>query len=194
MFRYSKNYSKLSFSFLELMVVIVIVAVVSAIAAPRFSNFYSNLKLNNNIRQLKFLFEYARNTALVKRRTCTVFYNAKNNSFSLKLMEPEKKDSDDDSYESSRAFVEQPKYQNVGGVFREIKLSNGVKLTSAQEMGALPVPQNTDFSFDIFPYGIDNAYKFTFENNNNDEISIVLMAGSAIPKVYKKGTRSYYGE
>jgi len=63
-------------------------------------------------------------------------------------------------------------------------------------MGSMPVPPNTDFDFDIRPLGVENAYKFTigYDADDKDNISVVIMAGSGIAKIFKKNTKDFYGE
>ncbi|MCF7791063.1 MAG: prepilin-type N-terminal cleavage/methylation domain-containing protein [Victivallales bacterium] len=180
------------FTFLELMIVIIIISVMAAVSAPKFTEFYSSLKLRNNARRLKLFFLYARNTALVKKRNCRIYYIAKEKSFLIKQKRKKNISKGDNNYNSDDNIID--KYQTIGGVLRKITLNKGVRLISAQEIGALPVPRNTDFNFDIKPYGIDNAYMFTIANNYEDKIKIVIMAGSGNPKIFNENSESYYGE
>jgi type II secretory pathway pseudopilin PulG len=190
---YKKKYQ---FSFLELMVVIVIVTVMIAVAAPRFSSFYSDLRLNNKARQLKLFFTYARNTALSTRKKIRIMYVATKKEFVMKIQKTKSKVADqneDDGFD-----YEYEKYDeyfvNVDGVFKNLKLPDGIKLSSAQEMGGMPISGNVDFDFDIRPMGVEHAYKFTLENNRGNDISVIIMAGSGVAKIFKKNTTSYYGE
>lgn len=161
------------FTFLELMIVIIIISVMVAIAAPRFGGFYSHLKLENNAKQLKLFFMYARNTALAKKRICKVYYVAKDQEFLLKIQSDPAKYPDE--------------YENVDGIYKKLKLSPGTKLVGAQESGALPVPKDTDFNFDIKPLGAKSSYLFTLGDRDDNKINIVILAGSGMVKIYKKG-------
>jgi type II secretory pathway pseudopilin PulG len=190
---YKKKYQ---FSFLELMVVIVIVTVMVAVAAPRFSSFYSSLRLDNNARQLKLFFTYARNTALSTRKKIRILYVAADQKFVMKIQKTKSKvadQNDNDGFD-----YEYEKYDeyfvNVDGIFKSLKLPEGIKLSSAQEVGGMPINGNVDFDFDIRPMGVENAYKFTLENDKGSSISVVIMAGSGVAKIFKKNTTSYYGE
>ena len=190
-----RSFIKRPFTFLELMIVVVVVSVMVAVAAPKFSNFYESLKLNSNARQLKMFFEYAKNTALTKRTDCVVFYVAKKREFLLKLKYKKSKLDDNEftpDIMPTDGFNEP--LINENGVFRRVKLINGVTLINAQAIGALPIPKDTDFNFDITPYGVDTAYKFTIGNEKNDQINIVIMAGSGITKIFKPGSSNYYGD
>ena len=189
----SKNYQ---FSFLELMVVVVIIAVMVAVTAPRFSSFYSNLRLNHSARQLKLFFTYARNTALSTRKKIRIMYVADKKEFLMKIQKIKSKLADQDmndgfdyEYEKYDEF-----FVNVDGLFKNMKLRDGITLTSAQEVGGMPINGNVDFDFDIRPMGIEHAYKFTLRNDDGNDVSVVIMAGSGVAKIFKKNTSNYYGE
>ena len=160
------------FTFLELMVVLVITSVIIAIAAPKLGQFYNSVKLDGNARQLKIFLTHARNTALAERRNCQFYYWADKREFTLEIQ----KDP-----------VKHPEiYIPVVGSLSKVKLSNGVNLVKAQKQGSRPVPPDTDFSDDIVPMGNKYEFWFTLEDTGGNKISIIVKAGSGIVKI-KKG-------
>ena len=187
---------KYRFSFLELMVVVIIISVMVAVAVPRFSGFYTNLRLNNSARQLKLFFTYARNTALSSRKKIRILYSPSKKEFFMKIQKTKSKvaDKDDDDgfdyeYEKYDEY-----FVDVVGIYKSLKLPDGIRLESAQEMGGTPINGKMDFDFDIRPMGVENAYKFTLANELDDDISVIIMPGSGIAKIFKKDTTSFYGE
>ena len=161
------------FTFLELMVVLVIMSVIIALAAPKLGRFYDSVKLDGNARQLKIFLMYARNTALAERRNCRFSYIADKKEFTLQIQqEPEKNPEI---------------YVPVVGNLSKVKLANGVNLVRAQKMGSRPVPPDTDFSDDIVPMGNKYEFWFTLEGSRGNKISIIVKAGSGIVKIKKGG-------
>ena len=161
------------FTFLELMVVLIIMSVIIAIATPRLGRVYDSLKLDGNARQLKIFFMYARNTALAKRRNLRFFYWADKKEFTLEIQKDPSKDPE--------------VYIPVVGNVSKVKLATGINLVRAQKMGSRPVPPDMDFNDDIVPMGNEYEFWFTLEGNDGEKVSVVVQAGSGIAKVVKDG-------
>ncbi|OGV77235.1 MAG: hypothetical protein A3K19_07055 [Lentisphaerae bacterium RIFOXYB12_FULL_65_16] len=62
----------MGFTLLELLVVMVIIAVVLAVSAPRLVSFFADEKLNGAAAGLASFLNYSREVALIKRRSCQV--------------------------------------------------------------------------------------------------------------------------
>ena len=153
------------------MIVLVITSVILAIAAPRLGRFYDSLKLDANARQLRILLMYAKNTALIKRKDCMFYYSADKNKFTVKIQ---------------RDPIKYPEeYISIVGPLSHVKLSAGVTLAKAQQIGSRPVPPHTDFSFAIVPMGSEREYYFTLQGAGQKKISIIMEAGSGIVKIEK---------
>ena len=157
------------FTFLELMVVIVIMSVMIAVAAPHLGRFYDSVKLDGSARQLKIFLMYARNTALAERKNCRFYYVSDKKEFILKIQKDPLKDPD--------------KYIPVIGNVSRVKLANGVTLAKAQQMGSRPIPPNTDFDYDIVPMGNKYEYYFTLEGAKEEKINVIVEAGSGIVRI-----------
>jgi hypothetical protein len=167
----NKNFVVSCFTFLELMVVLVIASVIIAIAAPKLGQVYNSIKLDGNARQLKIFLMYARNTALCEHKNCRFFYRADKKEFTLEIQ----KDP-----------IKYPEiYIPVTGDLSKVKLANGVNLVRAQKMGSRPVPPDTDFSDDIVPMGNKYEFWFTLEGHGGAKINVVVKAGSGIVKIKK---------
>ena len=117
-------------------------------------------------------FMYARNTALATKKNSRIYYIASKREFLLKTQSTPKHNLQ--------------KYVSVAGIYKSFKFSSGVFLKSAQESGALPVPNNTDFDFEITPMGSVNSYLFVIGDDDKNKINIVIKAGSGAVKIYKK--------
>ena len=169
---FKKKYKRSSFTFLELMVVLIIMSVIVAIAAPKLGQTYDSIKLDGNARQLKIFLMYARNTALATNKKCRFFYIADKKEFVLKVQKDPEKYPDI--------------YIPVVGNISKVKLSQGVNLVKAQKMGSRAVPPDTDFNDDIVPIGNKYEFWFTLEGAGKNKISIIVQAGSGIVKI-KKG-------
>jgi len=159
------------FTFLELMVVLVIMSVILAIAAPRLGKFYDSVKLDGNARQLKILLMYAKNKALIERKICRFYYIAAKREFIIKIQKDPEKDPD---------F-----YISIPGNVSRVKLSTGVNLVDARQVGSRPVPPNTDFDFDIVPMGNEYEYYFTLEGAGQEKVNVIVEAGSGIVRIEK---------
>lgn len=160
------------FTFLELMVVLIITAVFLAIAAPKLGSFYDSVKLDGCARQFKLLLMYARNTALAERRICQVYWVADKNKFILKIQ---------------ASPIKNPElYKLVQRNISQVKLGAGLKLFKAQKLGARPANTNQDFSFLIHPMGSKSKYYFVFKGAHDDEITVIIEPGSGIVNI-KKG-------
>jgi type II secretory pathway pseudopilin PulG len=168
----NKKHITACFTFLELMVVLVITSVIIAIAAPKLGNVYDSVKLDGNARQLKIFLMYARNTALAQHKNCRFFYWADKKEFTLKIQKDPKK------------YPEI--YIPVVGNLSKVKLANGVNLVKAQKMGSRPVPPDTNFSDDIVPMGNKYEFWFTLEGSKGSKINVIVKAGSGIVEIKKE--------
>ena len=160
------------FTFLELMIVLVICSVIIAVAAPKLGRFYDSVKLDGNARQLKIFLTYAGNTALAERRNCRFFYWADKKEFTLEIQKDPEKSPE--------------KYIPIVGSLSKVKLGSGVNLVRAQKTGSQPVPLNTDFNVDIVPMGNKDEFWFTLEGIRGNKISIIVKAGSGNVKIKKE--------
>ena len=154
------------------MVVLVIVSVILAVAAPRLGRFYDTIKLDGNAQELRIFLMNARNTALMKRRNCIFYYIAKEKKFILKIQKDPIKDPE--------------AYISVVGNLSYVKLSHGVNLVRAQQIGSRAVPKNTNFSMPVVPMGNKYEYWFTLEGAGQEKINIIVKAGSGIVKIQKE--------
>jgi type II secretory pathway pseudopilin PulG len=168
----SKKYTISCFTFLELMVVLVITSVVIAIAAPKLGNFYDSVQLDGNARQLKIFFMHARNTALAERKNCRFFYWAKKKEFTLEIQK--------DPVKNPEIYIP------VFGDLSKVKFGQSVNLIKTQKMGSRPIPPDVDFNGDIVPMGNEYEFWFTLEGAGKAIINVIIEAGSGIVKI-KKG-------
>lgn len=60
------------FSFIELVVVLVITSVLISVASPQLSRFYKGVKLDSAARQLKYFLQHANEVALSERTPCRI--------------------------------------------------------------------------------------------------------------------------
>lgn len=140
------------FTFLELVVVMALMAIISAITAPHLANFYQNTKLSGTARQVAALVNRARDMALIQRRVCQVVWEADHNRLVLKVQ----KDP-----------VRQPlDFEYAEGRFAQLVMPHGITLTpSAATSGSTPG-------------GTPEATTFTLSNPAGDAIVVQLKAGS----------------
>ena len=160
------------FTFLELMVVLVITSVVIAIAAPKLGTFYDSVQLDGNARQLKIFFMNARNTALVERKICRFYYWANTKEFTLEIQK--------DPQKNPEVYI--PLFGNLS----KVKFANSVNLIKTQKKGSRPIPPGTDFSGDIVPIGNKYQFWFTLEGAGKAIIYVIIEAGSGIVKNPKR--------
>lgn len=60
------------FTFIELVVVLVITSVLLGIVSPQLSGFYKRIKVDSAARQMKYFLEYASEFALSEKKTCRI--------------------------------------------------------------------------------------------------------------------------
>jgi Tfp pilus assembly protein PilE len=167
-----KSKKKQKFTFLELMVVLIISAVIVAIAAPQLGDFYESVKLNGAASQFKLMLEFAKNTAMFKRRICRVYYKADKNEFLLKIQKNPEKDP--------------KKYVLVERALSSVKFGRGIKLIKAQKIGYRSQPVDKSFSFDIHPIINKYEYLFVLQGNEKAKVSITIEPGSGLVKITKE--------
>lgn len=71
------------FTLIELLLVIVIVAMAAAIAAPQIGSGNQTAKLNSAVRDVSSAFRFARGQALTHHKEISVIFNLQNNSYQI---------------------------------------------------------------------------------------------------------------
>ena len=80
-----KHNIKHGFTLIEMVVVIIIVAVVSAILVPAYSHFYAKARFDGNVRDVLDVFAYAREQAIEKDAPATLTFDPQSESFSVSV-------------------------------------------------------------------------------------------------------------
>lgn len=78
-----KHAAKHGFTLIEMVVVIIIVAVVSAILVPAYSHFYAKARFDGNVREVLDVFAYAREQAIAKDAPATLTFDPQSESFAV---------------------------------------------------------------------------------------------------------------
>ncbi len=160
--------SKKHFTLLELMIVIVIIAIFIAVGAPQLGRFYSSIKFNGSVRQLKTFLIYAGNTALSERKECRVWVNGNHDLFTLGIQKD--------------PINEPHSFELLEGSLSSWKLSNNVKL-SAVYINGEAVPVGAKFYFDIPPLGNQKRYIFILGDTQKDTMAVVMQRGSGLVEI-----------
>jgi Tfp pilus assembly protein FimT len=166
-----------SFSFIELIVVLVIAATLVAIVAPRMSGVIGSVKLNSTAIHLRTFINFVRSNAILKRKICRIHY-----------------------YSEERIFKSYIHYEGIITdslrSFREIKdlhgsyvLPDGIYLLEIKERDGLKIRQDSDFNFDILPMGSEYEISMQIGDKSDYKINIIIRQGSGIVTIEKVDER-----
>lgn len=78
-----KRFSKIGFTLIELMIVIAIMGIVSAIAAPNFMNYMAERRLNGAARMVMSDLMAARQKAVTQNNEFKVFFDVNNHAYTI---------------------------------------------------------------------------------------------------------------
>ncbi len=73
-FRYSKNPFSLGFTLIEIMLVVVIIAIATTIAIPKFSGTFSSTRMKDAVRSTIQTARYARSMSILRQADCTLSF------------------------------------------------------------------------------------------------------------------------
>ncbi len=146
------------FSFLELTVAIVIMAIMAAVAMPRLAEFFQNTKLQSAARQLSAFLNFSRQQAMIERRACRVVLDRDENLVRRLVQR--------DPVAAPADFVA------ATGNFASWQAPPGITLASSQEGGGA-----------LSPNGNDQETVFTLTNTDGNRLQVKIMAGSGRPRI-----------
>lgn len=134
------------------MVVIALIAIISAMTAPHLATFYQNAKLTGTARKVATFVNRARDVALSQRRACQVVWEAERNRLVLLVQ---------------RDPVREPAaFDYAEGRFAQLTMPVGISLTTE------------DAAATTGPSGSEAETTFTLTNPAGDSIRVRLKAGS----------------
>jgi len=151
------------FSFIELMVVIVITSIVIGVTAPALSRFYKGVKLDASARQLKTFISYAEEIALSEKKTVRIKFE----SVRQRLLLMKQKDAKDKAEENVR----------VEGLPSTYNLMMGISIKNI-EVNKKNVQLGNDFFVDIYPLFSQQEVLFLLEDEESNKVSVIIEAGS----------------
>ena len=79
--------TKRGFSFVELLVVVVIMGILTAAAVPRFKKTYDRVEFENFSKNIYYLIQYLQNSAIVDKKIYYLNINKENNEFVARRLE-----------------------------------------------------------------------------------------------------------
>jgi hypothetical protein len=164
-----KNKKVSYFSFIELMVVLVIAATITAIVAPRMAGVISTVRINSAARQIRTVLEFTKSTAITKRKICRVLYTTEKKRFTV-YINSKHKVTDDMEY-----------FNKLKDPLAQYGIPSGVEIMKIQaDDGEIT---GNDFSFDIFPMGSQAQIIITIGDKTDYRLDIVIELGSGIVKI-----------
>lgn len=153
------------FTFLELVIVMVIISVVLSLSAPRLQGFYRGVKLDSTARQLKMFLTYAREVAVSEKKTLRVKVEA--GWRRLLLMEPPGEDGTGGEFiEVSARFSS---YKIRSDIFiKEIKNSDG------------DASLNSEYLIEIHPLFSSEEISFLLADLEDNKVKVTIEAGGGL--------------
>ena len=153
------------FTILELVVVIVIISVMTAVAAPKLSGFYNFSRLRTSARELSGLISSARNKAMTEKRRYCLIWKKEEHCFFLKSQSLQA--SDEDKYErpgDGDGFIRIPQSVDV-----EVYFNNRSRLV-------------------IDPAAPAGKAAVVFAARNGDSVRVRINPGSGRPQIIEGGS------
>ncbi|MBU0676505.1 MAG: prepilin-type N-terminal cleavage/methylation domain-containing protein [Verrucomicrobia bacterium] len=176
--------SRGGFTLIEIILVVLIILVASAIAVPSFVRSYRGARLRTSVRTVVMASRYARSTAVLKQKQAAILFDIKAQSLEVVSVEPEAGSADRDMFRDLRG-------QGPGGdseeegkmlVTRELKrpLEDGIKIT---EFDAGDTEQVLDgiYWISFYPNGVcdDFALRLSDDKGSSVRIEVDHLSGSA---------------
>lgn len=159
--------SQRGFTFIELMVVIVIISIVLSINAPRLGSFYRSVKLNSAARSLQILLNHGRSQALNYRTPCQVRIDSDWQQLSLWRQQRVSGEDDADQAQFERLLSRAASFNLPAGIRLDEIVRAGTSISSGSEQ-----------RFEISPAFNSQETLFRLVGEDGDQQLIKISAGS----------------
>ncbi|MBF0226090.1 MAG: GspH/FimT family protein [Desulfobacterales bacterium] len=146
-------YNNKGFTLIELIVVLIIIAVSSALVAPRFLSSFSNINLRTAVKKISASLRYARNIAISQKKNIKVVFDLENKKVFI-------------SSETTRIFSDIDEMQKNDPEFRFYSLPDGVSIKNTNEINF--------FEVIFFPKGSNTGGEIMLENEHGKTITIKI--------------------
>lgn len=180
----------MTFTFIEIMVILIIMAVLAAIALPQMGNFYQNTKLNSTVHRFRLFLNAARVKALTSGSECRFVIRPGWRKIYLEMLETDVIKSPEDAVEyikkleskiPSASGHKRKKFARIEGDFSGMDIPEGIKINyisvSGRKRSSL---EEVVISFNSTYY--PDAADFSFEDRRGEYKGLRLEAGSGMVK------------
>lgn len=180
------------FTLIEMIVILIIMAVMAAIVAPRMGDFYQNVKLTSSVHRFKLFIDAARTKAAIDNSASRLIIHPGWRKVSLEYQKPRlirnpeeavayiKKLENPTSQEKAETPMK-PEFIQMEGEFSQMELPSALKIKYISVSGARKSSlQEVLITFQPF-YQADEI-DIVFENNLKQYQGMRLPAGSGIPE------------
>lgn len=149
---------KAGFTFIELVIVLVIIGVVSSISGPHLARFYKSLKLSASARQLMTVINFARGTAISEKKICKIQFDKDWRKLTLSLQE------NPESY----------KPLEVG--LSNLTIMEGIKIDSIKK-NSKTIAKGSEFPLLIHPLFSPEEVSFLLKDQEGEQLTVIIQAG-----------------
>ena len=149
---------KAGFTFIELVIVLVIIGVVSSISGPHLARFYKSLKLNASARQLMTVINFARGTAISEKNICKIQFDKNWRKLSLFLKE------------------EPDSFKPLEGGLSKLTIMEGITIDSIKK-NSTNVSKESEFPLLIHPLYSPEEVSFLLKDQEGEQLTVIIQAG-----------------
>ena len=162
-FRMGSGKNEHGFSFIELVVVIVIMSVLISVGSPYLSNFYKGIKIESSARQLRIFLSHAGEIALSEKKICRI----KIASDWKKLTLYAQKDPEDKPDE----------YVRVEGRLSSYDMIEDISIDEIKK-DSETVSRGSETDIDVYPLFSKQEITFLLKDSADNKTKVKIEAGS----------------
>lgn len=150
------------FTFIELVVVLVITSVLLGIVSPQLSGFYKRIKVDSAARQMKYFLDYANEVALSEKKTCRITVGSGWRGFTLFV----RKDG-----EKTEEFIRVETGLHSYEVMQDLEID-------AIEKDKKGIAAGSEVNIDVFPLFTPQEILFSLKDSAGNQAKVKIEAGS----------------
>lgn len=169
------------FTLIEMIVVLVIIAVMTAIAAPKLANFYQNVELDSSVQRFRTFLDTARMKAALENSECRVIIRRgwRKIDMETRRTQPIKTPDDAVEYIKNGTRTAAGAFKPAEGSFSTMELPDGVSINYISLGGAQKAPVQ-EISITFTGFSEPDAVRFVFQNAKNEYMGLQIEEKSGI--------------
>lgn len=169
--RFNGHKYEVGFTFIELVVVMVVTSVVIGIAGPQLARFYKGIKMDSALRQMRIFLAHARETSLSERKLCRVVVDNGWRRLSLHMQ--------DDPLGNPDKFVP------LDGRMANYEMLPDIEIDEIKVNGA-GKPWGSEFSVDVHPMVSYEEVAFLLKDMEGEKAAVRMTAGGGRVLIERK--------